>query len=382
MEDNKKRNHKNKIILIIIVTFLLISVLLYFILPTRINNQEENKGNLAEQKNSETENNALKIYTDEDQNICKEYNNECKNLAITIPTEKPNPIIIQKTGNIDDGYILFKDNDLIKLHITKDNDLKVLQLVNPNYNYYELIFTKNNNDNVLKGISYTNTQESKTDCNYYDINEEKIKYEGYCISEKILTNDRLLAYHINENDSNDMQMLVINDNTNTVEITIHNTNNMSCIHEIDNYLVYKDSCVYNESNFTYYKNGKQINNQPISGYMISRINDIFYYYEGNNFIKTNANTNETITTKNTQYDVKGIKFNYATVINNNILYLLDLDYFKEYKILDWKDNYSFYMIEASPKKDYINIFYYQDKEFKTIEFNTKTKEFNYEVSKQ
>ena len=367
---NKKKINKKYIIVGIIILLLIATLIGLFVffnnrkednsnyveeVENQENNEENNNENQEENKEEEKEvknTNTVSFYMNQYGSLC-EYSNYCNTVAFTVETESKNIKIYDILGRKNDGYVLFKDSNTIKVFDAKNNKVTAYDLINPNYKKYYLIASsyENENDNPtykdLLGINYNNEEGDYgrvligKDCKYYDVKDNKNKYNGICI-DGVAQNSNYLTGASNIIHSADDEMdsykyqLISNDKT---LITINNANPCYGFRVSNNFIT--DGCVGGTNEAYYTKNGAQITDL-IWMDLIDEYNNYLYYFKDGKIIKSNSNGTKNEISKYNGYDVKMISRNHAVATKDDKLIIINLDEEKEYVLGDWSNNYYFH----------------------------------------
>lgn len=203
-QSNMTNNSKRKNIIIVCCVIVVACACILFIVFNNIKNNSSNnvgKDNTENKENDNSDNNSnddlkyiLTIYKDD------------KSVFFTVPTESKDAEILDKVTDDTHGYVLYKDNNKIKVYNSSDKSIKILNGVNTSYDNYFLVkdVDNNANPNVINDIigvsTYNNNIKNKdsadtNSCQYYDLKQNKSRYSGYCVTGILQNSDFLEAYN-------------------------------------------------------------------------------------------------------------------------------------------------------------------------------------------
>ena len=347
--NNKKFLNKRNIIIISIIAISILALIIYSILLSNKNNNNQNNTpiNNTEEKKEETNNNIEKheliVYYDQNKRLVKD-NDLSKTYrgSIKISVESDDAEVLSTYGEYKSGYVLYNDNNKIKLYNSSDDTNQVLDQIKAKYNNYYFV-NKNNN---LLGVAFEQLNEDlsiSSNCHYYDLKENKLKFDGHCainFTDDLKYVETENNYKIDNKGNLTMNISVLNADTENVLVKLENVDICSNLYVKDNYIINVMHCPSSsEYARTYYTlEGKKITDE-INTDNIDEYNGYVYYNDNNIVYKLDKTGNKTTIDKFKDYKLQLISQNYALAIKNDKLIMINLDDQNEYEITTWSDNY-------------------------------------------
>ena len=325
MEEKKN----NKIVIIFCLIFLIIVLIGagFFIYKMTY------KDNLVEDKSEEEKLlYKLDIYKGESGQLCLEYNeNYCKDLAFSIPTKEDNAKAI--AFDIDNLFVLYSDNNELKIYNHETNKSKSITLEN-NYKKYSIY--KSNDKKSISGIVYT-TNDDKS--GYFNVKSgNKLYEEKYGDYELFQINDDYLSA------SKEKEVYLLNSKSESEELSYKETSEISPpmyfhSYEYENKYIFTlisgvDSTIIKK---IYSNDKKEIYSNEITEEKISYYNGALYLSDNNLIKKIDFDGN--ISDVRSYKDVKGLINNYVVYVNNNKLILENIDSKDSKELTSWNKNY-------------------------------------------
>ena len=274
------------------------------------------------------------------------YKND-KSVFFTVPTESKDAEILDKVTDDTHGYVLYKDNNKIKLYSYSEDSIKVLNDVDNSYDCYSLtekvVRFNGRKERFVIGINYYNYlkdigYEDSSSCKYYDLIQEKHRFNGYCVDsfvqsgDYITSSDYIIAYkNLRHEDLTFVDNYIINIKNENVVLKIENDN-------VDSEFAFNEGFFIHSlyHGFTVYTiNGEKVfytNNDKLFGEYSNNL----YYNDNNEILKYDIN-GKAINKKSINYKILLISRNYAFAMENNKIIAINLDDFSECNLGTYDD---------------------------------------------
>lgn len=347
MTNNSKR--KNIIIVCCVITAACACIL--FVVFNNIKNNSSNnvgKDNIENKENDNSENNSnddlkysFTIYKDD------------KSVFFTVPTESENAEILDTVTDDTHGYVLYKDNNKIKVYNSSDKSIKILNGVDTSYDNYFLVkdVDNNANPNVINDIvgvsTYNNNIKNKdyTDtnsCQYYDFKQNKSRYSGYCVTGILQNSDFLEAYNnITFTSSGDFEngsFYVLKKNEDKVVVKAEKED-FSGNFWIKNGFIGRNSSWIETHNVTLYSMSGERLTPAISTELIDTYQNKAYYYLDNELVVINNSGKIVQKQAVNGYKIALVSRNYAFAIKDSKVVAINLEDFTEYNLANYDSSY-------------------------------------------
>ena len=352
-------------------------------------NDVENKNEQDNNEEEDTSSTGLTIYKDD------------KSVFFTVPTESKDAEILDKVTDDTHGYVLYKDNNKIKLYSSNEDSVKVLNDVDSSYDGYSLIVDETYNESAsskknigeVNGIFiYNNSKFSNYvndgSCKYYDIKQGKNRYDGYCVYSILQDTDFLVGYNNLKFDSSgyidSFNIYLINKNEDKPFLKDDAKGFSGSFWIKDGFIGYNDSWIELHNVTLYSMDGEKLTASIPTDFIYIYQNKAYYYL--NNELVVINNSGKIIHKKSVNdYKVAFVSRNYAFAIKDNKVIAINLDDFTEYNLANYDSSYGdvdlFEMLsgyvssERSPYEVYGVGYYIYFKESRfSIYFNPDTKE--------
>ena len=260
--------------------------------------------------------------------MCKEESNSCNILAFKIDVES----IDNKVLDINNYYVLYKDNNKIKVYDVNNKVSNTYDKVENNYDKYNLI----NYENKLYGISYgLNISDLNGYVNFgreivpkfYDIKTNSNKYDGYYVSSAI-DHDLLNLMKISNQDNKTMNLLDYNNDKFIIE-GINNSRAYFGFKE-DFIILHECPSIGPYCKMTYYTtNGEKI--FVDSNSYNSDIVDKTLYTLSNNLLQKYSTDGSVVDSKKytDDYDLYAIYDNFVVALKNDNINMINSDTYEE-----------------------------------------------------
>ena len=364
-KSNMTNNSKRKNIIIVCCVIVVACACILFIVFNNIKNNSSNnvgKDNTENKENDNSDNNSsddlkysLTIYKDD------------KSVFFTVPTESENAEILDKVTDDTHGYVLYKDNNKIKLYSSNEDSVKVLNDVDSSYDGYSLtervVKSNGKKERSVIGINYYNYlkdtgYEDSNSCKYYDLIQEKYRFNGYCVGsfvqngDYITSSDYIIAYkNLRHEDLTFVDNYIINIKDGNVVLKLENDN-------VDSEFTFNEGFFIHNlyHGFTVYSiNGEKVfytNNDKLFGEYSNNL----YYNDNNEILKYDIN-GKVINKKSINYKILLISRNYAFAMENNKIIAINLDDFSECNLGTYDDINDDYFLNGYYVDNYDNYKY-------------------------
>ena len=274
--------------------------------------------------------NELVVYKS-DSGLCFSKSTECNRSPFSIKVKTENAKIISIASN--NLYLLYKD-DALYLYDVNGSKSSKLEL-NSNYDYYNIIVNK-----VAKGIVYGKdliNNNSYSNLGYYDINSKKKLYDNKYNSIEYVDGNYLLGKSISGNSSSllkiDSEEVIIERNNTCISYEIRTYG------YFDIYLLH-DTCNKKYEILNTDKNSL-FNNLGENNFSIDLSGNI-YILDGTNSVKVYGSTGAFMKNVSFEGTYKHLIINYVVIINNNKIYLKDLNKNSSpVEIGEWSSGYTY-----------------------------------------
>ena len=414
MENNERKS--NKVVVIVLVVLLVISLGVggyfgykYFAnkpsseqqsnnqQKTNNNNQQYNfKYKLKLCANKEKINNdrlySTYYYDTADKNL--NLGSACSDEIIDVGTESENAKLLDSSKE----YVLYLDNNIIKIYDVANNKYTNYNEVENNYDLYSIISF----EDKLYGISYLKyygedgrEYEKYNEFKYYDIKENKKKYDNYYIV-RAIGNDLISAIDSNNKkgilfDYNTDKQIISSESYYSIDSSVISGRDIryyAAFEVIDNFIEKINSPELGPySAITYYTmDGKKIYFDE-EGYDSEIINNNLYVIS-NNYLQKYSSDGNVASSKqySNEYSLEAIYDNFAVVVKNKELYMINMDTFEELFVTKLNAGDEFIDYESGSydsknnklEKGIYCICFSHNYESKYLIFNTKTKQIEKE----
>ena len=350
-QSNMTNNSKRKNIIIVCCVIVVACACILFIVFNNIKNNSSNnvgKDNTENKENDNSDNNSnddlkyiLTIYKDD------------KSVFFTVPTESKDAEILDKVTDDTHGYVLYKDNNKIKVYNSSDKSIKILNGVNTSYDNYFLVkdVDNNANPNVINDIigvsTYNNNIKNKdyadtNSCQYYDLKQNKSRYSGYCVTGILQNSDFLEAYNnITFTSSGDFEngsFYVLKKNEDNVVVKA-DKEVFSGNFWIENGFIGRNSSWIETHNVTLYSMSGERLTPAISTEFIDTYQNKAYYYLDNELVVINNSGKIVQKQAVNGYKIALVSRNYAFAIKDSKVVAINLEDFTEYNLANYDSSY-------------------------------------------
>lgn len=351
VSQNMTNNSKRKNIIIVCCVIVVACACILFIVFNNIKNNSSNnvgKDNTENKENDNSDNNSnddlkyiLTIYKDD------------KSVFFTVPTESKDAEILDKVTDDTHGYVLYKDNNKIKVYNSSDKSIKILNGVNTSYDNYFLVkdVDNNANPNVINDIigvsTYNNNIKNKdyadtNSCQYYDLKQNKSRYSGYCVTGILQNSDFLEAYNnimfTSSGDFENGSFYVLKKNEDNVVVKA-DKEDFSGNFWIENGFIGRNSSWIETHNVTLYSMSGERLTPAISTEFIDTYQNKAYYYLDNELVVINNSGKIVQKQAVNGYKIALVSRNYAFAIKDNKVIAINLDDFTEYNLANYDSSY-------------------------------------------
>ena len=338
MDDLKKK--LIKIGLIVFAVFILLIIVVVAV--GSCTNRGGNNDNNPEQLEGDYE---LIVYKS-DSGLCFQKSRECNKSPFRINTVTEDAKIIAIASN--NLYLLYSDNG-IKLYDVAKSKPSLMNLEDK-YDYYEILL----NGDVISGFVYGSNLIKEgyyTTLGYYDVHSNKQLYDGKYNNISIIDGGYLVGRNVSSNSSDLLNLkneeVILEKNNTCAKFNVKDFNGR--------YLYIVNNSCDSIGNFEIISNEKNVihSNLKDNSFSIDLSGNI-YLFDGTPTIRVEG-MNGTFM-KNVTFDgtYKQLIINYVVFVNNNILYIKDLNRNSEPVVLmKWSNEYTYHYNSGYYPENYL-----------------------------
>jgi len=270
-----------------------------------------------------------------DSGLCFQKSRECNKSPFRINTVTEDAKIIAIAKN--NLYLLYSDNGIKLYDVAKSTPKKIS--LEDKYDYYEIIL----NENVISGFVYGSNLIKEgyyTNLGYYDVHSDKQLYDGKYNNISIIDGGYLVGKNLSSNSTSLLDLkneeVILEKNNICTKIEVKDFNGK--------YLYVLNNSCDSMGNYEIISSDKTVihSNLKDNSFSIDLSGNI-YLFDGTPTIKVEGSNGTFMKTVNFDGVYKQLIINYVVFINNDNLYIKDLNRNSEPVLLTkWSNEYTYY----------------------------------------